>query len=105
MKFFLDTRESETTGEAIISLGDEPGGDIVARVPYKTPRDTIRANMLKMMPEMMTELEDARSLWWYFGDLIHKCPSCEREDRIAGASDEQIGRLERIRAAIMDGFT
>lgn len=105
MKFFLDTRESESTGEAILSLGDQAGGDVVAKLPYKTPRDRIRANMFKMVPEMMTELEGARSLWWYFGDLVHKCPDCGRVDTVAGASDAQIGRLERIRALVMDGFT
>lgn len=102
MKFFLDTRNSEMTGTAILSLGDEPGGEIVATIPYKTNVDRIRARMFALLPQAIEELDGIRNLWWYLGPCEYECPKCKTKSQIPGASDAQIGRLERLRMKLFE---
>lgn len=97
MKFYLDARESEKTGQAIICLGNEPGGRLVAVVPFKTDDDVQISKMITQAPDLCAEVEGIRSLWWYFGPLHHECPQCHLKITIPCASDAQIGRLERLR--------
>lgn len=100
-KLFLDTRNSEQTGEAILSLGAEPGGDIIAKLPYKTPLDTIRARMFLLLPECFDQIEGFRQLWFYEGPMTFECPICKTKSKIMGASDAQVGRLERLRMKLL----
>lgn len=107
MKFYLDSRNSELTGTAVLSLGDEPGGDIVATLPYKTDLDRIRARMFRLLPQAFEEIEGFRNLWFYQGPCEVECPKCKSQGvttkiEIPGASDAQVGRLERLRFKFME---
>lgn len=106
MKFFLDTRNSEQTGTAILSLGDEPGGQVVATLPYSSDLDRIRARMFRLLPQAFDEIEGFRNLWWYEGPCEVECPKCKSQGittkiQVPGASDAQVGRLERLRMKIL----
>lgn len=102
MSFYLDASESETTGTATLCLGNEPGGQLVATLPYKTDRDKERARMFAQAPDLYAEIEGIRGLWWYIGPLHHQCPQCKAKITIPCASDAQIGRLERLRMMRME---
>lgn len=102
MRFFLNTENSEETGTALLSLGEEAGGEVVATLPYKTPVDTIRANMFALLPQAFEELEGIRQLWWYIGPMKLECPGCQKKVEVPCASDAQIGRLERLRMKMLD---
>ena len=107
MKFFLDTRNSETTGTAILSLGDEPGGNIIATLPYVSDVDKIRAKMFRLLPQAFDEIEGFRSLWFYHGSCTVECPHCKSvgittKIEVPGASDAQVGRLERLRFKFLE---
>lgn len=102
MKFYLDTRNSEATGLAYLSLGDEPGGEIVATLPYKEQKDWVRARFFANLPQAIDELSGIRDLWWYMGNMKFECPVCKTKTEIPGASDAQIGRLERLRFRLME---
>lgn len=96
LKLFLDIKDSDKTGEAILSLGNEAGGDIVATLPYKTELDIIRARFFYLLPEYMEAVEGFRQLWFYEGPLTFECPVCKTKSKIEGASDAQVGKLERL---------
>lgn len=97
MEFYLDTSKAAETGTAILSLGNEPGGDVVATLPYETELQQKRANMLRYVPLLFEEFEGVRNLWWYQGHA--KCGNCGA--RIEGASKIQIDRLEQLRQKMM----
>lgn len=101
MKFYLDTTDSAQTKQAKITLGDEPGGDLIATIPYETHVHKVRAQMLAATAELWEEFEGVRNLWWYQGKMKHECPHCHCQSFIGGASDAQIGRMERIRAKML----
>ena len=100
MRFFLDTRNSAQTGEAILSLGNEPGGEIVARLPYKTELDTVRARMFSLLPQAYDQIAEFEQLWFYHGGLEFKCPHCQQKSQIPGADDAQVGRITRLKLKI-----
>lgn len=107
MKFYLDTRNSEHTGLATLCLGDEPGGNVVATLPYKTDLDQIRARMFRLLPQAFEEIEGFRNLWFYHGSCEVECPKCKASGiktkiEVPGASDAQVGRLERLRFKFME---
>lgn len=100
MKFFLDTRNSEVTGEAILTLGNEPGGQIVAKLPYKTELDTVRARMFKLLPEAYDQIAEFEQLWFFHGPMEFECPTCKTKTSIPGADDAQVGRITRLKLKI-----
>ena len=102
MKFYLDTRNSEQTGTAVLSLGAEPGGQVVATLPYVTDIDRNRAKMFRLLPECYEEIEGFRNLWYYQGPCEFECPHCKQKSEIPGASDAQVGRLERLRFKLFE---
>lgn len=100
LKLFLDTRNSEQTGEALLCLGNEPGGDVVARLPYKTEVDIVRARMFLFLPEAYSQIAEFEQLWFYHGGLEFKCPHCQQKSQIPGADDAQVGRITRLKLKI-----
>jgi hypothetical protein len=100
MKFFLDTRNSQETGTATLCLGNEPGGEIVATLPYKTEVDTVRARMFSLLPQAFDQIAEFEQLWFYHGGLIFECPTCKTKSLIPGADDGQVGRITRLKLKI-----
>lgn len=100
MRFFLDISKSEQTGEAILSLGNEPGGQVVATLPYKTQQDMERAALFALLPQAFEQIEEFRGMWFYHGDAEFECGMCHAKNKIPGADDSQVGRLERLRMKI-----
>jgi hypothetical protein len=100
LQFFLDSRNSEQTGEALLCLGNEPGGEVVARLPYKTELDRIRARLFYLLPQAYDQISEFEQLWFYHGGLEFECPTCKTKSKIPGADDAQVGRITRLKLKI-----
>ena len=86
MILFLEPSPDGKT--ATLSLGNEPGGDVVATMPFETRLQKIRAYMLAAAPEAIEELNNLKNLSW-FGD--HYCPSCQ--SKVPGAPPAAVQRI------------
>lgn len=89
MILFLNPSEDGKT--ATLTLGNEPGGELVATVPFETRLQKIRAYMLAVAPEAVDELNNLKNLS-YFGD--HYCPTCQ--SKVPGAPPAHVQRIAAL---------
>lgn len=107
MRLFLDASKSDETKTATLCLGNEPGGEVIATLPYDTDIQRNRARMFALLPQAFEEIEGFRNLWFYQGPCEVECPRCKSQGiktkiEVPGASDAQVGRLERLRFKFME---
>lgn len=89
MILFLNSSPDGKT--ATLTLGNEPGGDLVATVPFETRLQKIRAYMLACGPEALEEIRNLQNLS-YFG--THQCPTCQSP--VPGAPPAAVRRIAAL---------